>query len=230
MIRLLADCGNTTVKLALAEGSDIRAFARLPTKAAAWTAWLAAQMVEPVELVLLPGAKGWAGAVTSWWGERPIRTVGFELDLPNVGQYPGLGLDRIVAGLGLDAPAIIVDAGTATTLGAWSGAPLRFLGGLIAPGSAACSKGLADAAPALPTVSARAGLACQRDTEGALAVAMHLGYPAFIQACVQALMQETGVTRVVMTGGNADALAGLVGERGERDDMLVLRGLARLAA
>ena len=225
MIRLLADCGNTTVKLALADGLAISAFARLPTKPGAWTAWLD-QQTTPAELVLLPGAKGWAGAVAEWWGDRPQRTIGYDIHLPAVGQYPGLGLDRIVAGLGLDAPAVIIDAGTATTLGAWAGAPLQFLGGLIAPGAVVTSQALAAAAPALDAVVPRRGSALQRTTEGALAVALGLGYPALIRECAQALARESGISRLILTGGNADQLSLL---EAERDELLALRGLARLA-
>jgi len=224
-MRLLADCGNTTVKLALAEGRQLVRTARCEPRAQAWDAFLGQE--QPEELVLLPGAKGWAGAVEAWWPGR-IRTVGADLDLPAVGQYAGMGLDRIVAGLALTGPTLVIDAGTATTFGAWSA---TFLGGLILPGAAACAAGLAAAAPALPLVTPGtvADRACQRDTTGALAAALGIGYPAMVGACADRLSAETAVTRRVLTGGNAPALvaAGVVGEH---DPWLVLRGLAVLAA
>ena len=224
-MRLLADCGNTTVKLALAEGRVLLRAARCEPRPVAWQDFLGQDT--PEELVLLPGARGYAGAVEAWWPGR-IRTVGGDLDLPPVGQYVGMGLDRIVAGLGLEGPALVIDAGTATTFGAWSG---TFLGGLILPGAAACAAGLAAAAPALPMVTPgqHDARACQRDTAGALAAALGIGYPAMVAACADRLATETGLTRRLLTGGNAPALAA-AGLQAEHDPWLVLRGLAVLAA
>ena len=224
-MRLLAECGNTTVKLALAEGRELVRAARCEPRPAAWLDFLGQDT--PEELVLLPGARGYAGAVEAWWTGQ-IRTVGADLDLPPVGQYAGMGLDRIVAGLGLDGPTLVIDAGTATTFGAWSG---TFLGGLILPGAAACAAGLSAAAPALPVVppGAADARACQRDTVGALAAALGIGYPAMVTACADRLAAETGLTRRVVTGGNAPTLVA-AGLQAEHDPWLVLRGLAVLAA
>ena len=224
-MRLLADCGNTTVKLALAEGRELVRAARCEPRPAAWQDFLGQD--RPEELVLLPGARGYAGAVEAWWTGQ-IRTVGADLDLPPVGQYAGMGLDRVVAGLGLDGPTLVIDAGTATTFGAWSG---TFLGGLILPGAAACAAGLSAAAPALPVVppGAADARACQRDTVGALAAALGIGYPAMVTACADRLAAETGLTRRVVTGGNAPTLVA-AGLQAEHDPWLVLRGLAVLAA
>lgn len=223
-MRLLADCGNTTVKLGLAEGRDLVRAARCEPRPSAWDDFLGD--AQPDELVLLPGAKGWAGAVEAWWPGR-IRTVGADLDLPPIGQYAGMGLDRVVAGLALNEPALVIDAGTATTFGAWSG---NFLGGLILPGAAACAAGLGAAAPALPVVppGTAADRACQRDTAGALAAALGIGYPAMVTACADRLAAETSLTRRFITGGNAPALVA-AGVAGDHDPWLVLRGLAVLA-
>lgn len=215
---IFADCGNTAVKLG--QGAE-----RVRLAPATVAAWLAAHPAG--ELVLLPGAAASAGLVRAAWSGR-LREVGRDLALPDLGQYPGMGLDRIVAGLAAGAGTIVVDAGTATTLTAW-GVDGRFAGGLILPGPHAMIAGLCASAPALPVVEPlpSTAAAAQRDTRGAIAAGAGLGHAAMVAGCVERLRCETGVAQVVVTGGGAAALclAGAVVR-----PWLVLEGLERLSA
>lgn len=219
---LFADCGNSRIKLAL--GDDR---VRLPAEPGGLAGWLGGRI--PVELVLLPGAAATTAVVRSWW-HGTIREVGRDIPLPGCGQYPGMGHDRILAGLAAGPGRLVVDAGTATTLTAWDAAG-RFAGGLILPGVHAMLAGLATAAPALPLVlPAYDSPAAQRDTHGAIAAAAGIGHPAMVSACLRRLQSETGVARVVATGGGAAQLAaaGVLPTDAIRP-WLVLEGLARLA-
>lgn len=213
-VRVLCDCGNSTVKL-VRDGDPVR------LEPAAVPAWLAAHPA--AALVLLPGAARTADIVRRAWTGR-LLTVGHDLPLPDLGQYPGMGLDRIVAGIAAGPSCIVVDAGTATTLTAWNGDG-RFAGGLILPGARTMVAGLSAAAPALPMIEPLGpeAPAAQRDTRGAIAAAAGIGHAAAVRECLHRLQRETGLTRVVVTGGNALHLPGA-----ETRPWLVLDGLREL--
>lgn len=213
---IVCECGNTAVKCQ--HGGE-----RVRLAPAAAADWLAARQAGV--LLLLPTAARTSSLMRAAWGGRCVIVGSAELPLPDLGQYPGMGLDRIVAGLAAGPGAIVVDAGTALTLTAW-GADGRCRGGLILPGARALAAGLAAAAPALPEARPEPGLAaCQRTTRGAIAAALGIALPAMAAACLERLRAESGCTRTVITGGDA-ALLGLAGE--ERP-WLVLEGLAMLA-
>ncbi len=214
---ILADCGNTAVKLA--NGPER---VRLAPEPAA--AWLAAQ--HGGRLLLLPGASAAADLVRRAWRGQ-LTEIGRDLQLPDRGQYPGLGVDRIVAGLAAGSATIVVDAGTATTLTAW-GADGRFAGGLILPGAHALIAGLCARAPALPAVEplGRDAPAAQRDTRGAIAAGAGIGHAGMVEACLARLRLETRIDRVLVTGGGAEELDL---PEAEPRPWLVLEGLELLA-
>ena len=239
---LLADCGNSALKTARCDShgrlSGRRRLDAPPTTLAATLD--AAGMGEGAEaLVLLPGNQARADVVAAWWrrcaGGRPLRRAGDGLPLPDLGQYPGCGADRVLAGWAAvrthARDLVVIDAGTATTLGAWrrvDGAA-RFLGGLILPGAHACLAGLAAQAPALPVVEPGDvdDDPLQRDTCVAISAAIGIGYPALVRACADRLGAATGIAARCLTGGDATRLAEDLGVTPEPD--LVLHGLALLA-
>jgi type III pantothenate kinase len=221
---LLADCGNTAIKLGL--GTK-----RVRVQAGAVPEWLAAH--HPSALVLLPGAASTTQSLLdAWAGRGPVRRVGAELHIPALGQYPSLGLDRIIAGVAAGPACVVIDAGTATTLTAWN-AVGRFAGGLILPGAHALCAGLTACAPALPLVTPLppTAKAAQHDTPGAIGAAAGIGHPAMVAACLAHLQAETGLTRLVATGGGAETLAaaGIIPAAALRP-WLVLEGLERLVS
>jgi pantothenate kinase type III len=115
-----------------------------------------------------------------------------------------VGADRwcnvaAAAGSGL-RDAMIVDAGTATTIDILDGGV--FLGGLIAPGMAFAAERLQETAPRLWRVPfASCALRAGRDTEEALRIgAFHVGVHGVV-GVVQELLARHPRARVVLTGG-----------------------------
>ena len=214
---IFADCGNTAIKLAC----GVERVRLAPELVAAW---LAAHPAD--RLVLLPSAAATAAIVRQAWS-GPLDEIARNVPLPDLGQYPGMGLDRIVAGLAAGPASIVVDAGTATTLTAWD-AGGRFAGGLILPGAHALIAGLCARAPALPVVEplGRDAPAAQRDTRGAIAAGAGIGHAGMVEACLARLRLETRIERIIVTGGGAEELD-LAGA--EPRPWLVLEGLDRLA-
>jgi pantothenate kinase type III len=229
-MRLLADCGNSTVKLALVHQGGVWLHDRLAGDAAALTAFIAPHREAISELVVLATGRT-ATVVLAWAATQgwPLRHIGVEVPLPDVGQYPGCGLDRVCAGLAAvaqEGACVVIDGGTATTITAW-GADGRMLGGLILPGAAACLRGIAVDAPALPLVTPLAAdaSALQRDTAGALGAAVGIGYPAMVAACAARVQHEAALTALVVTGGNAPAWLGGVLPRRAYRPSLVCEGM-----
>ena len=215
---ILADCGNTAVKLAQGASRE-----RVLTEQVA--AWLSTHPDEV--LVLLAGAAANAAVVRQHWRSRLIE-IGRDLALPDVGQYASMGIDRIVAGLAAGPGTIVIDAGTATTMTAW-GADGRFAGGLILPGPHAMIAGLCQLAPALPAVEPgdRHAAAAQCDTRGAIAAGAGLGHAGMVAWCVSRLQAETGIMAVITTGAGAGGLPPL---QADHRPWLVLEGMELLSA
>ncbi|HAT10553.1 MAG TPA: hypothetical protein DCS97_08165 [Planctomycetes bacterium] len=213
MLKILCEFGNTSVKFSHAG----RRWRTSPDEAAVWLAQHADR-----ELVLA------ATADASALAHPRIRIVGRDIPLPDLGQYPGMGLDRVLAGLAAGPGCIVIDAGTATTLTAWDHAG-RFAGGLILPGVHALVAGLVARAPALPAVAPlpSSSPAAQRDTRGAIAAGAGIGHAAMVRGCLERLRLETACPRTVLTGGGMDDL-GIADA--ERRPWLVLEGLESLVA
>jgi pantothenate kinase type III len=224
-MRLLADCGNSTIKLGLAQDGGIWQFQRLDPKIAALDEFIKPFNRTITELAVMPGGRANTVIVESWWAKvgnsRPMRMVGDgSLPVPDLGQYPNCGIDRVLAGLvgcvQERKPLVVVDAGTATTMTAWNYevanpdplSAVEFRGGLILPGARACAIGLATLAPALPVVEILGpdAHAVQFDTQGAIGAAIGIGYGPMVAACMLKLERETGIHTHIATGGNVNLI------------------------
>ncbi len=157
---LAADVGNSAVKFALFEGSrcvatarvasaDLAGSAALPDLGAPWDEAVAVSVSAP-GLAALERAAG-----------RRVLVLGRDLPLLVANRYrrpEEAGHDRLVNAAAAHAEAggaaVAVDAGSAVTVDA-VGRDGAFLGGAIAPGLGAHARGLAGAAPALPTWDGR---------------------------------------------------------------------------
>jgi len=201
---LLADCGNSRCKLApLAD----------PTQVTAW-AWedpgLDGALAASEGLLLAAGAPARVEGLRRRW-RGPAATLGRELPVPDCGQYPGLGLDRLLAGLAavkaMGSDCLVVDAGTAITVDAWRldrgrAAGARFDGGCIAPGPAAMLAGLHALAPALPALAPAADSPWPgHDTAGCLRAGCQAGLDGLIAGLVARLRESTGIATVFCCGG-----------------------------
>ncbi|HEX3135670.1 MAG TPA: type III pantothenate kinase [Planctomycetota bacterium] len=247
-MRLLADCGNSTIKLGLAQDGGIWQFQRLDPKVAALDDFIKPFDRTITELVVMPGARANTMIVEAWWDKigsgRRKRMVGEEsLPVPDLGQYPNCGIDRVLAGLvgtiQERKPLVVIDAGTATTMTAWSYeianpdplSAVQFRGGLILPGARSCAVGLATLAPALPVVEILGpdAHAVQFDTQGAIGAAIGIGYGPMVAACMLKLERETGIRDHIATGGNVGLIIdSLVLPRLSYRPSLVLEGLELL--
>ncbi len=195
----VADCGNTTTCFAQWQHGVITRAVRLVDNAYP-------ECCGPEDhLVILPGnAARAAEARAAWPGVCSYSRV------PDCGQYQNCGEDRVLAGCAaihlIQDDVIVVDAGTAITVTAWrfsEKAPMytHYDGGFIAPGPRAMLAGLPVVAPALPTVEWGSD-EDQSPTAAAMLGAVEHGIHGMVQALLQQLRQQTGITQVILTGGN----------------------------
>jgi type III pantothenate kinase len=130
-------------------------------------------------------------------------------DLPLVGLYPTLGIDRALAVVGAASewgwPVLAIDAGTALT---FTGADpqQRLVGGAILPGFALQLQALADKTAALPpvevprTLPSRWGLT----TAEAIASGVVYGIGSAVHDFIQDWWQQFPKAAVVITGGGRE--------------------------
>ena len=126
-------------------------------------------------------------------------------------------------------PIIVVDFGTATTLEVIDDAG-AVQGGLIAPGLRLAARAVADAAAQLPVIGLHAPRnVIGKSTRDAMQAGIVIGEVARIDGLIQAVWDELGYeTRVVATGDDAQAMAGLSRRIEIADDRLTLKGLIML--
>ncbi len=144
-----------------------------------------------------------------------------------------LGADRVanvlaVANMG-EFPVVAVDLGTATTFDVvvGQGGGMRFAGGVIAPGLIAFSHSLNHRTALLPGgAPAELGPVIACTTQTAMAAAVRVGYPAMIDGILDEMERELGEQlHVVLTGGDAPALAPRLRHYCRIEPLLTLRGI-----
>lgn len=150
-----------------------------------------------------------------------------------------LGVDRwlaMIAGRRQAAGAFaVVSAGTAVTFDAVDGDG-RHLGGLILPGDRLMIEALAANTRQIgivaPATRPRSGLAILgRATSEAVANGTRLAIAAAIDRAVETLRSELAApVQLILTGGDAEDLAGWLATRADLRTDLVLAGLAQIAA
>ncbi len=127
-----------------------------------------------------------------------------------------VGADRIVNsvaayekfGRSADAPLVVVDFGTATTLDAVS-ALGEYLGGAICPGVQISADALFQRAARLPRIDVRKpATIVGRTTVGAMESGLFYGYVGMVEGLVRRMTDELGGRTVcVATGGLAEVIA-----------------------
>lgn len=219
---LLADCGNSAIKLIpKARVDEPQALRRSPPEEL--SAILAAEPKEPI--LCLPGSADQTHILKTAAGPRAV----INCPVPDCGQYPGCGADRVMAAIAAIAThpsgVIVIDTGTAWTLSAWRQGP-HFAGGLIIPGPQACLNGLHASAPALPQLQMTPGpgTAAQHETQAAMIHAQRIGHHAMLAACLEALRTDTGIDSILVTGGLGADLAKKL--KKPYRPLLVLQGMA----
>ena len=256
-MNLLLDIGNTNLRWALQVGEvlgevgTVRHGGGVPLDLLA--AW---ESLEPPGRVLVSNVGGVAVAgalrrvVRALWGVEPesVAVQGSCLGLRVAYADPSrLGVDRWLALLGahtgVSGSALIVDAGTAVTYDLML-AGGRHLGGLILPGIALMRGALLQGTHLPPLDLDAEPQTCLEppwgtDTAAAVAGGGLQALGALAERLYDRLAQSARVgsgvgtegapPRLLLTGGDAERLAPLIGRPLEIVPDLVLRGLARLA-
>jgi len=144
-----------------------------------------------------------------------------------------LGVDRwltlIAVHRQIDAPACIVDCGTAVTLDGLD-ATGRHLGGLILPGL----EMMRDALLRNTQIDAPASVdwagVLARDTAGAVAAGGLFACAGLVELVARRIAQDCGrVPQIVLTGGDGAKLQAVLETGARYEPDLVLQGLAQLA-
>ncbi len=154
---------------------------------------------------------------------------GFRIDYRPLAS---LGTDRLVAAYAaveeFGAPCIVCSMGTATTIDVVSDSR-EFRGGVIAPGLDVIADALHQKAPRLPRVSAdRPSEIIGSSTESAIRSGLYYGYVAMVEGLITRIREESGIVKIIGTGGNADRLAAEFTGMMTVENDLVLHGLRRL--
>ncbi|HYC77329.1 MAG TPA: type III pantothenate kinase [Planctomycetota bacterium] len=242
VVAWVVDVGNTRTAFgAVRRDGSLAAAVRVPTPRATDAAalpWTAPGGLPCHGVCVVAAARdSWtralaaAGVAATWWGDAsrpfPVRHPYAPPTAP--------GADRLAAALAawkrLGGRAVVVDAGSALTVDAVS-ADGAFLGGAIAPGFRALAAALAGAAPALAagTVAAAAPYPAT-STADAVAAGLHGAARGLVRELVtRAEASFGGRAPLVVTGGDADLVAGFLGDR--RPDVvpeLTLEGVALAA-
>lgn len=220
MSRLLIDVGNTrAVAARLAGGATTGAFEPLVVEPTPPTAAAAAELAARLAALRLAGEQAAATSVVPrvsralCAGLADLQLVDHTWDFPfavDIVRPETVGADRwcnlaAAAGSGL-GDALIVDAGTATTIDVLVAGV--FKGGLIAPGMAFAAHQLQTAAAQLwPVPFTACALTPGRDTEQALRVgAFHVGVNG-VAGTVATLCRQWPQAAVILTGGLGRYLA-----------------------
>lgn len=250
---LAIDAGNTNIKFALVDGTEIRARWRIATDArrtgdeyAVWLLQLltiegydrsavdaiAISTVVPRALHNLTVlAEKYFGIVPGVAG-RGALDWGIDLDVAEPQQ---VGADRACNAIAAQAMAagdkIVLSFGTATTVD-WIDARGAYKGGIIAPGVNLSLDALVSAAAKLPRIAIEApaeNSVVGRTTETQMQIGIFWGYVAMIEGLVARMKAEIGgPVTVIATGGLAilfDAQRHLFDQV---EPNLTLRGLALL--
>lgn len=155
------------------------------------------------------------------------------------GTYEGMGIDRVANAVAAwklfarEAPALVVDLGTATTLTAVSSEG-RFLGGLITLGLGKTLHALHQEAAQLPAISligkSPAASPLAFDTETAIVSGTILAHVGLVEHWLKLARKQLGGESVtVATGGWADTLVRYTRAIEHVDPYLTLKGIYLLS-
>ena len=156
--------------------------------------------------------------------------VGLEIDIENPEE---VGADRLVNALAVthhyQAPAIVIDFGTATTFDVID-AKGRYAGGVIAPGVNLSVSALHQATAKLPQVDIKKPTqVIGKSTVSAMHSGIYWGYQGLIEGITQNIAREMKVQPFILaTGGLAPLFAEDTAVINQVDQELTLKGLLKV--
>jgi len=246
---LLLDVGNSRLKWGLLSDATIRGtgHVELRTFREQGTSALTKQWSKDIDAVIACNVAGddvaeiLSAGVRSQYGHevRFIRSEGVACGVTNGYHQPErLGVDRWVALIGArascDSACVIVDAGTAITIDALN-ADGHHLGGQILPGLVLMAEALEENTSDLPSLSDRLSDAIgnadlfANSTSAAISRGVVGAAVGAIELALRGLRKDGLDPALLITGGDADLINGLLGEAAQLRPDLVLEGLACLA-
>lgn len=178
--------------------------------------------VVPEAAILLGETLGVPSHRISCQSEMPIN-----IDYPKPEQ---IGADRlantVAAVTQFGGPAIVIDFGTAVTFDVAS-AKGNYLGGAIAPGTAALRDYLHRRTALLPEIQlSEPKTAIGKSTEEAMQIGSVIGYRGLIREILCSIQKELGgKPHIIATGGDAQLIAAGMPEITTLDPELTLRGI-----
>lgn len=239
-MNLLLDLGNSRLKWATSEAGDLHPGPTLVWDAPDFDAALDNQWRDVPAPQRILAANVTAGdhqqrverALLARFGQAPqwLRSPALRAGVRNAYAQPEtLGIDRFLTLLAARAdgraPCVIAGCGSALTLDALAGDG-EHLGGLIAPGIRAMQQGLQAAAPGLPPATDADVVELARDTGNAVASGSWQAAAGAIERFYQHMSARLGEEpQLLLSGGDAPALARLLGSPAQAFDDAVLRGL-----
>lgn len=245
MLLLAIDQGNSRTKFGLVRQGELERTWAVPTeKTAAVAHWSAAAFAAgvphgtPVALCsvvpeLLPV---WAEVADRVGSPLTVITGSTPTPLVNAYTTPAtLGADRLMAAVAaaylVGVPVLSVSVGTATVVDA-VGEGSTYLGGMIAPGIAATTQALSEAASTLgPAVWREPTHAIGQSSEEALANGLFYASIGGLRAMIEAIRTELRTDApLALTGGWADRVAPHLTGVARVEPHLVLLGIARTLA
>ncbi|GHC02404.1 type III pantothenate kinase [Cerasicoccus arenae] len=215
---LVIDIGNTSVHWAVAKGNTLANRGDVPrTELLAALPDLLATTSGPVSWCsVVPAAgealaKALSTAIRPAWQLTCDDTPGLPISYPHPEQ---IGQDRLANAIGaqllVDAPAVVIDMGTATTFDLVT-EQQGYIGGIIAPGIATMTEYLHEKTALLPrldTTDLDLAPRIGRSTVEAMNVGCARGYPGMIRALLVGVREEYAALgerdpTVLLTGGAA---------------------------
>jgi type III pantothenate kinase len=242
---LAVDIGNTSIKFGLFDGDQLLSKFSIPTNREASTGDIQNAVGDRLSLsietvIICSVVPELTRAIYSLpledlSAEPVVVDNSFDFGL-KVTYEPleSLGTDRLVGAFAAvekyGAPCVVCSLGTATTIDVVN-AEREFVGGIIAPGIDAMAEALHLKAPRLPKVEiARPDSILGTSTAGSIRSGLYNGYVAMVEGLITRVRSQSGVVKVVATGGNASRLSdefeGLISV----EEDLVLKGLMSLGS
>ncbi|MGC6464823.1 MAG: type III pantothenate kinase [Akkermansiaceae bacterium] len=174
-----------------------------------------------------------AETIESFFEKKPLHRITSDSNMPISIEYPKpeqVGADRLAnsaaAFLEYKGPAIVIDFGTAVTFDVISkeGA---YIGGVIAPGTAALRDYLHRKTALLPAIKLKEPkTAIGQSTKGAMLTGAVIGYRGLVREILTAVSAELeGDPTIIATGGDASLISSGLEAIEVLDPDLTLRGI-----